>query len=104
MELLTEFESESAQSASISHDVTPPVSPEAPTQIPARRRSLSNVSLRSTRSLSALSLNKVKVRLAASKGLGNIARKLLLFRALLLPPGENMRDERIRKSTSIGTI
>ncbi|TBU29877.1 RNI-like protein [Dichomitus squalens] len=73
-------ESESGQSASIGHDVTPPVSPDAPAHIPARRRSLSNISLRSTRSLSALSISKVKVKLAASKGPGNIARKLLFRR------------------------
>ncbi|KAI1793137.1 RNI-like protein [Ganoderma leucocontextum] len=63
-----------------SHDVTPPVSPEASTSVPIRRRSLSNISIRSTRSLSALPVNRVKVKLATSKGPGHIARKLLFKR------------------------
>ncbi|KAI0962374.1 hypothetical protein AcV7_001231 [Taiwanofungus camphoratus] len=47
------------------------------TLVPSRRRSLSNLSVRSKRSISALSLSKVKVKLTGSKGPGNIARKLL---------------------------
>ena len=67
-----------------SHDVTPPVSPEASTPlepVPNRRRTLSNVSIRSTRSLSALPIGRVKAKLATSgKGPGHIARKLLFKR------------------------
>lgn len=72
---------ESARGAT--HDVTPPVSPEVSTPlepVPNRRRSLSNVSIRSTRSLSALPINRVKAKLATSKGPGHIARKLLFKR------------------------
>ena len=70
----------SIESAQSNHDVTAPVTPEvsAPLEhIPARRRSLSSISVRSTRSLSALSITKVKVKLASAKRSGNIARKLL---------------------------
>ncbi|OSD03353.1 RNI-like protein [Trametes coccinea BRFM310] len=68
---------ESEQSAS--HDVTPLGSPDSPTpvtQIPPRQRSLSNLSVRSTRSLSALSLSKVKGKLSGTKTPGHIVRKL----------------------------
>ena len=77
------FASMSAESAhSINHDdVTPPASPEASPpleHVPARRpRSLSGLSVRSTRSLSALSVSKVKVKLAGTRMPGNVARKLL---------------------------
>ncbi|TFK86573.1 RNI-like protein [Polyporus arcularius HHB13444] len=70
----------SIESAQSNHDVTLPVTPEAsapPEHIPARRRSLSSLSVRSTRSLSALSLSKVKVKLAGATRSGNIARRLL---------------------------
>lgn len=63
-----------------SNDVTPPVTPEGsalPEHVATRRRSLSSLSVRSTRSLSALSANKVKVKLNGSKTPGNVARKLL---------------------------
>ncbi len=76
-----------------SHDVTPPVSPEASTPlepVPNRRRSLSNVSIRSTRSLSSLPINRLKVKLATSKGPGHIARKLLFKRRQNIPtPGSS---------------
>ncbi|KAI0828906.1 RNI-like protein [Trametes gibbosa] len=68
---------ESEQSSS--PETTPVASPEtaAPIEeVAVRRRTLSNVSLRSTRSLSALSLSKVKVKFAGTKSPGNIARKL----------------------------
>ena len=71
---LSEVESEH------SNDITPPITPEASMpldHVPARRRSLSNLSVRSTRSLSALSISKVKVKFPGSKTPGNIARKLL---------------------------
>ncbi|OBZ78911.1 hypothetical protein A0H81_01299 [Grifola frondosa] len=45
--------------------------------VPSRCRSLSNLSTRSGRSLSALSLSKVKVKFTGSKAPGNLARKLL---------------------------
>ncbi|KAI0364080.1 hypothetical protein BV20DRAFT_983413 [Pilatotrama ljubarskyi] len=64
---------------SISNDVTPLSTPGAPApveQIAARQRTLSNASVRSTRSLSALSLSKVKVKFSGAKTPGNIARKL----------------------------
>ncbi|RPD82252.1 RNI-like protein [Lentinus tigrinus ALCF2SS1-7] len=70
----------SIESAQSNHDVTSPITSEASApleHIPARRRSLSNLSIRSTRSLSALSITKVKVKLTSAKRSGNIARKLL---------------------------
>ncbi|KAI0720112.1 RNI-like protein [Cerioporus squamosus] len=73
----------SIESAESNHDVTSPVTrvtPEASApleHLPARRRSLSSLSVRSTRSLSALSISKVRVRLAGATRPGNIARKLL---------------------------
>ncbi|KAH8102388.1 RNI-like protein [Cristinia sonorae] len=58
-----------------------PSSPEAPIpqirpRVPSRARSLSNLSLRSRHSVSGLSMNKVKVKLAGSKLPGNLAKKL----------------------------
>jgi F-box/leucine-rich repeat protein 2/20 len=46
-------------------------------RIPSRRRSLSNLSIRSTQSLAARSMTRVKVKLRESKGASNLARKLL---------------------------
>ncbi|GBE77542.1 predicted protein [Sparassis crispa] len=54
-------------------------------RVPSRRRSLSSLSVRSNRSLSTLSMSKVKVRLAGTKGPGNLARKLL-FKKRTSPP------------------
>ncbi|KAI0360970.1 RNI-like protein [Trametes cingulata] len=64
---------------SISRDVTPLSTPGASAPVEqshTRQRTRSNVSVRSTRSLSALSLSKVKVKLSGAKTPGNIARKL----------------------------
>lgn len=48
------------------------------TRVPSRRRSLSNLSIHSTRSLAARSMSRIKVKLgSASKGTGNLARRLL---------------------------
>ncbi|KAH9849268.1 RNI-like protein [Lenzites betulinus] len=56
--------------------VASPASAAPVEEVAVRRRTLSNVSVRSTRSLSALSLSKVKVKFAGSKSPGHIARKL----------------------------
>ncbi|KAG1757045.1 hypothetical protein EDB19DRAFT_6007 [Suillus lakei] len=48
------------------------------TRVPSRRRSLSNLSIHSTRSLAARSMSRIKVKLgSSSKGPGNLARRLL---------------------------
>ncbi|KAG2138697.1 uncharacterized protein EDB93DRAFT_1090447 [Suillus bovinus] len=48
------------------------------TKVPSRRRSLSNLSIHSTRSLAARSMSRIKVKLgSSSKGPGNLARRLL---------------------------
>ncbi|KAG0707594.1 hypothetical protein DFH29DRAFT_995020 [Suillus ampliporus] len=48
------------------------------TRVPSRRRSLSNLSIRSTRSLAARSMSRIKVKLgSSSKSPGNLARRLL---------------------------
>ncbi|KIM79805.1 hypothetical protein PILCRDRAFT_822981 [Piloderma croceum F 1598] len=46
-------------------------------RMPSRRRSFSNLSIHSTRSMAALSMSRVKVKFGTSKGPGNLARKLL---------------------------
>lgn len=51
--------------------------PELTTE-PSRRRSLSNLSIHSTRSLAALSMSRIKVKLgSSSKGPSNLARRFL---------------------------
>jgi len=52
-------------------------SPPILRRMPSRRRSFSNLSIYSTRSMAALSMSRVKVKLGTSKGPGNLARKLL---------------------------
>ncbi|KAG1754755.1 uncharacterized protein EDB91DRAFT_1233625 [Suillus paluster] len=48
------------------------------TRVPSRRRSLSNLSIHSTRSLAARSMSRIKVKLgSSSKGPSNFARRLL---------------------------
>ncbi|KAI0756293.1 hypothetical protein C8Q80DRAFT_1115857 [Daedaleopsis nitida] len=74
------FASLSAPESMQGDDVTPPISPDASTpleHVSTRPRSLSNLSIRSTRSLSALSISKVKAKFAGSKAPRTIARKLL---------------------------
>ncbi|KAI0778773.1 hypothetical protein BD413DRAFT_511639 [Trametes elegans] len=64
---------------SISHDVTPATSPVTPApveQVAVRARTTSNPSIRSTRSLSALSLSRAKVKFSGTRTPGNFARKL----------------------------
>ncbi|KAG1813182.1 uncharacterized protein BJ212DRAFT_1301107 [Suillus subaureus] len=52
--------------------------PPGLTRVPSRRRSLSNLSIHSTRSLAARSMSRIKVKLgSSSKGPGNLARRLL---------------------------
>lgn len=46
-------------------------------RMPSRRRSFSNLSTHSTRSMAALSMSRVKVKFGTSKGPGNLARKFL---------------------------
>ncbi|KZT08566.1 RNI-like protein [Laetiporus sulphureus 93-53] len=46
-------------------------------EAPSRRRTLSDLSTTSKRSMSAMSITKVKVKLSGAKGPANIARKLL---------------------------
>lgn len=46
-------------------------------RMPSRRRSFSNLSIHSTRSIAALSMSRIKGKVGASKGPGNLARKLL---------------------------
>jgi len=46
-------------------------------RMPSRRRSFSNLSIHSARSIAALSMTRVKDKIGASKGPGNLARKLL---------------------------
>jgi len=46
-------------------------------RMPSRRRSFSNLSIHSTRSMAALSMSRIKVKFGTSKGPGNLARKLL---------------------------
>ncbi|EMD42296.1 hypothetical protein CERSUDRAFT_79884, partial [Gelatoporia subvermispora B] len=58
----------------------PPDAPFAITRVPLRRRSLSALSVRSNRSLSALSMSKEKVKVSGPKAPGNLARKLLFSR------------------------
>ncbi|OCH95676.1 RNI-like protein [Obba rivulosa] len=55
----------------------PPEACFAVARVPSRRRSLSALSVRSNHSLSAISMSKVKVKLATAKTPGNLARKLL---------------------------
>ncbi|EIW64147.1 RNI-like protein [Trametes versicolor FP-101664 SS1] len=77
----------------ISPDVTPEATPATPApidQIPVRQRTMSNASVRSTRSLSALSLSKVKVKFAGAKSPGNIARKLRLKRGESTPDATDL--------------
>ncbi|KAI0640013.1 RNI-like protein [Trametes polyzona] len=78
------------ESPGVSPDVTLVATPETPAavdQIHERRRTLSNASVRSTRSLSALSLSKVKVKFASTKATGNIARKLRFKKGDSTPDG-----------------
>ncbi|KAI0673736.1 hypothetical protein C8Q78DRAFT_1018637 [Trametes maxima] len=95
---------ESEQAAN--DDVTPAVSPESPTpieQIPVRQRTVSNASVRSTRSLSALS-SRVRGKLAAgTKTSGNIARKLRFRRGDLSPDTGNVGAHVSRRSTVVDT-
>ena len=59
---------------------TLPQSPPILHRMPSRRRSFSNLSIRSTRSMAALSMSRVKVKFRLSKGPGNLARKLFRSR------------------------
>lgn len=56
-------------------------------RIPSRRRSFSNVSVRSTHSLAARSMSRIKVKLGQSNNIpSNLARKLLFKRHSSSPP------------------
>ncbi|KAI0652456.1 hypothetical protein C8Q79DRAFT_896671 [Trametes meyenii] len=92
----------------VNDDVTPAASPdpESPTpieQIPARQRTASNASVRSTRSLSALS-SRVKGKLAAgTKTSGNIARRLRFRRGDLSPYTGDAGVAASRRNTIVDT-
>lgn len=70
-------------SSSLSHSGSQPPENSAQqlpglTRVPSRRRSFSNLSIHSTRSLAARSMSRIKVKLgSSSKGPGNLARRLL---------------------------
>lgn len=82
------------------------------TREPSRRRSLSNLSIHSTRSLAALSMSRIKVKLgSSSKGPGNLARRFL-FRnkasaaatSIDLSPAGSVSDPFLTDLTTAGQV
>ncbi|KDQ63186.1 hypothetical protein JAAARDRAFT_119601 [Jaapia argillacea MUCL 33604] len=62
-------------------------------RVPSRRRSLSNLSIRSTRSVAARSVTKMKTKFGGAKGPSNLARKLFKKRGGEETPSSDVPSE-----------